>query len=196
MSSTFNALMDRIHRCQECAHHLPLAPKPILQADPRARILIAGQAPGQRAHDSGLPFDDPSGDRLRRWLGVDRETFYDPAHFAIVPMGFCFPGKVRSGDAPPRPECAPNWREPLLKALPNIQLTLVLGRYALAYHLPQLGATVTGAVEQWEDVWPEYLPLPHPSPRNQAWFKRNPWFEEQVLPRLQAQISTLVPSGD
>lgn len=188
----FTHLLDQIHRCQECARHLPRAPKPILQADPRARILIAGQAPGLRAHDCGLPFDDASGDRLRRWLGVDRDTFYDPAHFAIVPMGFCFPGKARSGDAPPRPECAPIWREPLLRALPNIQLTLVLGRYALAYHLPQLGTTVTGAVEQWENVWPDCLPLPHPSPRNQAWFKYNPWFERQVLPTLQAQIQRLV----
>lgn len=188
----FTHLLDQIHRCQECAQHLPRAPKPILQADPRASILIAGQAPGRRAHDSGVPFDDASGDRLRIWLGVDRTTFYDPAHFAIVPMGFCYPGKAGGGDAPPRPECADLWHSKLLEALPNIQLTLVLGRYALAYHLPQLGTTVTRAVEQWEDVWPDYLPLPHPSPRNQAWFKHNPWFEGQVLPTLQAQVQRLV----
>jgi uracil-DNA glycosylase len=196
MPTTFDALLDRIHRCQECAGHLPLDPKPILQADPRASILIAGQAPGHRAHVSGLPFDDASGDRLRRWLGVDRSTFYDPTHFAIAPMGFCFPGKAHSGDAPPRPECAPLWHEPLLTALPRIQLTLVLGRYALAYHLPNLGDTVTGAVQQWEEVWPEYLPLPHPSPRNQGWFKRNPWFEAQVLPRLQSKVSRLVSASE
>ena len=191
--SGFSALMQRILACQTCAKNLPQAPKPILQADPRATILIAGQAPGRRAHDSGVPFDDASGDRLRRWLGVDRATFYNPAHFAIVPMGFCYPGKASGGDAPPRPECAEQWHTSLLEALPNIQLTLVLGRYALAYHLPQYQrSTVTEAVRQWEDVWPDYLPLPHPSPRNQAWFKHNPWFEEQVLPTLQAQIQRLV----
>lgn len=194
--SEFSALMQRILACQTCAKNLPLAPKPILQTDPRASILIAGQAPGRRAHDCGVPFDDASGDRLRSWLGVDRATFYDPARFAIVPMGFCYPGKGRGGDAPPRPECAEQWHTPLLEALPNIQLTLVLGRYALAYHLPQYRrSTVTDAVGDWQSLWPRYLALPHPSPRNQAWFKRNRWFEEEVLPSLRAQVSILV-SGE
>lgn len=197
MEAEFEALLTRIRHCQTCARHLPLAPKPILQASPRATILIAGQAPGRRAHDSGVPFDDASGDRLRSWLGVDRAAFYDPARFAIVPMGFCYPGKGSGGDEPPRPECAEQWHTTLLEALPNIQLTLVLGRYALAYHLPQYRRrTVTEAVRHWEDVWPRYLPLPHPSPRNQAWFKRNGWFEAELLPRLQLRVNQLISRPD
>ncbi|MEX1213730.1 uracil-DNA glycosylase family protein [Saccharospirillum sp.] len=197
VATEFDALLTRIHACQTCARHLSLEPRPILQADPRATILIAGQAPGIRTHGAGIPFDDASGDRLRRWLGVDRETFYNPAHFAIVPMGFCYPGKGSGGDAPPRPECAEQWHAPLLEALPNIQLTLVLGRYALAYHLPQYRrSTVTEAVRQWEKLWPRYLPLPHPSPRNQAWFKRNAWFEAELLPELRDRVSRLTsPPG-
>lgn len=186
------ALLERILACQLCSKALPLPPRPILQADAHARILIAGQAPGRKAHDSCVPFDDASGDRLRAWLGVDRETFYDARHFAIVPMGFCYPGKGSSGDAPPRRECAEQWRRPLLEALPNIQLTVVLGKYALAYHLPQFKGSVTEAVQSWELVWPRYLPLPHPSPRNQAWFKRNAWFETVLLPRLQQRVRTLL----
>lgn len=191
--SEFSALMQRILACQTCAQNLPLAPKPILQADPRATILLAGQAPGRRAHDSGVPFDDASGDRLRGWLGVDRATFYNPAHFAIVPMGFCYPGKGSGGDAPPRPECAEQWHRSLLETLPNIQLTLVLGRYALTYHLPRYRrSTVTEAVRDWQELWPRYLPLPHPSPRNQAWFKRNAWFEAELLPTLQYRVNELI----
>lgn len=192
MASHCETLLQRIHVCQICSQQLPLHPKPILQVDSRATILIAGQAPGRKAHDRGMPFDDASGDRLRAWLGVDRETFCDARHFAIVPMGFCYPGKGCSGDAPPRRECAEQWRRPLLEALPNIQLTVVLGKYALAYHLPQFKGGVTEAVQNWQQVWPRYLPLPHPSPRNQAWFKRNAWFEAVLLPRLQQRVRALL----
>lgn len=192
VESQSERLLERILACQKCSKSLPFQPRPILQVDPRATILIAGQAPGRKAHDLGVPFDDASGDRLRAWLGVDREVFYDARHFAILPMGFCYPGKGASGDALPRPECAEHWRQPVLEALPNIQLTLVLGKYALAYHLPQLRNSVTEAVQSWEQVWPRYLPLPHPSPRNQAWFKRNAWFEAALLPLLQQRVRQLL----
>lgn len=157
-----------------------------------ARILIAGQAPGRRVHLSGIPFDDPSGDRLRDWLGVDRRTFYDPRRFAILPMGFCYPGTGANGDLPPRPECAPAWRAPLLAALPAIQLTLVVGQYAQAYHLPGAPTSVTEAVKGWRDQWPSVLPLPHPSPRNQRWLVTNPWFARQVLPALRRRVRELL----
>lgn len=151
-----------------------------------------GQAPGRRVHESGVPFDDPSGDRLRRWLGIDRETFYDPAQVAILPMGFCYPGTGKSGDLPPRPECAPAWREALLGQLDSVALTVVLGTWATKYHLPNAAKTLTETVRAWETWWPDLLPLPHPSPRNQAWFQRNPWFEVEVLPRLEDRVAAVL----
>ncbi|MDC8015865.1 uracil-DNA glycosylase family protein [Tahibacter soli] len=177
--------------CTHCASVLPLEPKPILQVDPHARILIAGQAPGRRAHDAGIPFDDASGDRLRAWLGVDRDTFYDARRIAIVPMGLCFPGTAKGGDLPPLAACAPLWRTRLLNLMPEIQLTLVIGRYAQAWHLPEAG-DVTAAVTGWRAHWPAVVPLPHPSPRNQAWLKRNPWFAADLLPRLRERVAELV----
>jgi uracil-DNA glycosylase len=165
----------------------------VLQADPKARILIAGQAPGRRVHESGVPFQDPSGDRLRAWMGVTPEVFYDLSKVAILPMGFCYPGTGRSGDLPPRPECAPAWRQPLLAALPRVELTLVIGTYAQAYHLgdaPQ--DDLTSTVRAWRDHWPERLPLPHPSPRNNPWLRKNPWFEEDVLPTLRRRLKKLL----
>lgn len=164
----------------------------MLQAHPSARILIASQAPGRRVHHSGIPFDDPSGDRLRSWLGVDREAFYDPHRFAIVPMGFCFPGSGPSGDLPPRPECAPLWRDRLLAALPDVRLTLLVGRYAQEWHLGERFDSLTEAVTRWREHWPAVLPLPHPSPRNQAWLKRHPWFEAEVLPVLRRRVGELI----
>lgn len=160
--------------------------------DQRARILVASQAPGRKAHQSGKPFADASGDRLRSWLGLTSAEFYDPSLIAILPMAFCFPGTGRSGDNPPRPECALRWREQLLQQLTNLELTLVIGRYALAYHLPGGAATVTRAVEDWHKYWPGTVPLPHPSPRNNRWLRRNPWFEEQLLPRVQARVSEVL----
>ena len=185
-------LLREIRCCTLCSAQLPAGPRPVVQASATARILIAGQAPGRRVHASGIPFDDPSGDRLRAWLGVDRDTFYDPEHFAIVPMGFCFPGTGKSGDLPPRPECAEAWRARLLARLPRVECTLVLGRYALDYHWPEAsGKTVTHAVSAWRDRWPELLPMPHPSPRNNRWLRDNPWFERDVVPALRERVREL-----
>lgn len=189
------ALVKRVRACTVCAESLPHGPRPVLQASSESRILIAGQAPGRRVHESGVPFDDPSGDRLRLWTGLTREQFYDPDLVAILPMGFCFPGSARSGDLPPRKECAPEWREQLLSRLPSIELTLVLGRYAQAYHLPDSASTLTEAVRQWKKTWPKALLLPHPSPRNQAWFKKNRWFEDELLPKLRRRVRRLISRG-
>ncbi len=185
-------LLTRIRACTICAEHLPHGPRPVVQADVRARILIAGQAPGRRVHASGIPFDDASGDRLRDWMGVDRDTFYDAAQVAILPMGFCYPGTGASGDLPPRPECAPAWRAPLLAQLPNLQLTLLLGQYAQAYHLPGATKTVTETVRAWRAGWPAVLALPHPSPRNQGWFAANGWFADEVLPALRKRVRAVL----
>lgn len=171
--------------CRICESSLPCGPRPILQFDPRAKVLIAGQAPGRRVHESGVPFDDPSGDRLRDWLGITRETFYDAAKIAILPMGFCYPGTGKSGDLPPRPECAPAWRGQLLACLENVELTLVIGQYAQRYHLPNARRTLTDTVRAWQDYGPSVIPLPHPSPRNNIWMSRNPWFAASLLPELR-----------
>ncbi|MBX3606667.1 MAG: uracil-DNA glycosylase family protein [Piscinibacter sp.] len=190
------ALLAEVRACTRCAAVLPLGPRPVLQADRRARLLIAGQAPGRRVHASGVPFDDASGDRLRAWLGVDRDTFYDPSRVAILPMGLCYPGRGSSGDLPPRPECAPAWRAPLLAALPALRLTLVIGAYAQAWHLGAgARAGVTETVRAWRDAGPALLPLPHPSPRNQAWLKHHPWFERELLPDLRERVRAALAPG-
>ena len=191
--SSLSALLDEVRRCQLCATHLPLGPRPVLQAGRRARILLAGQAPGRKVHASGVPFDDASGDRLRQWLGVARETFYDPERIAILPMGFCYPGAGISGDLPPRPECAATWRARLLEQLPSIELTLVIGTYAQAWHLKPAGggANLTATVGAWREHGARVLPLPHPSPRNNGWLQRNPWFEADVLPDLKERVRAL-----
>lgn len=192
-TAAFAALLVEVRACTLCAYQLPLAPRPILQLDPRATILIASQAPGRKAHDSGIPFSDPSGDRLRAWMGIDKAVFYDASRVAIVPMGLCFPGSGTAGDLPPRPECALAWRERLLALLPNLQLTLLVGGYAQAWHLQQSAATsVTEAVSGWRAHWPHVVPLPHPSPRNQRWLRNNPWFEQAVLPSLRERIRELL----
>lgn len=186
-----NDLLTSVRACRIC-DGLPLGPKPIFQYNRNARILIAGQAPGKRAHESGTPFDDPSGDRLRLWLGVDKTQFYDPNLFAIVPMGFCYPGTGNSGDFPPRPECAATWRDKLLSGLPDLDLILVIGQYAHDWHLKdKKEKTLTKTVEKWRDFWPHILPLPHPSPRNMRWFKKNPFFEAEVIPALQERVRSL-----
>lgn len=188
-----DALLNEVRRCRLCADHLPAGPRPVLQLHPDARILIAGQAPGRRVHESGVPFDDPSGKRLRNWLGVSPKQFYDPRCFAILPMGFCYPGTGQSGDLPPRPECAPAWRQRLLDTLPDLQLTLVIGQYAMAWHLPERsGDSLTAVAQDWQTYWPHRLPMPHPSPRNQRWLRNNPWFEEQVVPALQQRVAALL----
>ncbi|MFN0100047.1 MAG: uracil-DNA glycosylase family protein [Gemmatimonadaceae bacterium] len=185
-------LLREVRACTICAAHLPLGPRPVLQMDRRARILVAGQAPGRKVHASGQPFTDASGDRLREWLGVNVTTFYDPERLAIVPMGFCYPGTGKSGDLPPRPECAATWRQALLAKLPDLELTLVIGQYALDYHLPDAKGTLTETVRDWRSHWPTLVPLPHPSPRNNLWLAKNPWFEREVLPALRARVCTLL----
>ncbi|MEM5533505.1 uracil-DNA glycosylase family protein [Pseudoalteromonas arctica] len=186
-------LIDQVSKCVICDPHLPLGARPVIQFNPNARILIAGQAPGIKVHETGVPFNDASGNRLREWLGLTRDEFYDANNIAILPMGFCYPGRGKSGDLPPRKECAPAWREQLLAALPNIELTIVLGKYAQAYHLPDTKKMpLTELVKSWREYWPNYLVLPHPSPRNNIWLKKNPWFEQDVLPELGKRIATIL----
>lgn len=189
---TFDSLLARVRGCTLCVGALAHGVRPVVQLHPRARILIAGQAPGRKVHASGVPFDDASGDRLRDWLGVSRDEFYDPERFAIVPMGFCYPGTGSSGDLPPRPECAPAWRERVLAQLTAIRLTLVIGQYAQAWHMPGGPRTVTEAVRDWRSHWPTAIALPHPSPRNNLWMARNNWFGTEVIPELRARVKSLL----
>lgn len=185
------SLLKSIKACRVCEEFLPLAPKPILQISSTARLLITGQAPGTIAHETGITFNDKSGDRLRSWLDIDRDTFYDKSKIAIVPMGFCYPGRLeRGGDKPPRPECAPLWRDKVLALFPNIQLTLLVGSYAQNYVLGK--GSLTARVRNFQDYLPEYFPLPHPSWRTLAWAKKNPYFENQILPTLREQIHNLL----
>ena len=191
--ANFDKVAKKVRSCRVCAAHLPLGPRPVFQIDPKATILIAGQAPGRRVHESGVPFSDASGDRLRTWMGVDSEVFYDPQKIAILPMGFCYPGTGKSGDLPPRPECANEWRNQLLKLMPAIELTLVIGQYALDWHLKTTQKdTLTQTVQNWKEYWPTVLPLPHPRPRNNIWLKKNPWFEIDIIPKLQRKIRFLI----
>jgi uracil-DNA glycosylase len=190
------SVLTEVRACTICADYLPMGPRPVLQMHASARILIAGQAPGRKVHQTGIPFDDASGDRLRQWMGVSREVFYDPRQVAILPMGFCYPGTGKSGDLPPRPECAATWRETLLAKLNSLQLTLVIGQYAQAYHLSDSAASLTERVQDWRMNWPNSVPMPHPSPRNNIWLKRNPWFEEELIPLLQTRISEVLKPGD
>lgn len=189
---TLAALLQAVRTCDLCTASLPLGPRPVLQCHGSARILIAGQAPGRKVHESGIPFQDASGDRLRSWLGITPDVFYDERKVAILPMGFCFPGTGASGDLPPRPECAPAWRRELLDHLKNLQLTLVIGQYAQLHHLPSAGSSVTEVVQSWREYWPSVVPLPHPSPRNNRWIIQNPWFAEKLLPALKTRVSEVL----
>ncbi|SMG21093.1 uracil-DNA glycosylase family protein [Paraburkholderia susongensis] len=189
-STALEALLRDIRSCTLCAPTLPHPPRPVLAASVRARILIVGQAPGARVHASGVPWSDASGTRLRAWLGVDDATFYDASKFAIVPMGFCFPGRGPSGDLPPLPACAARWHRELLGHLSSVRLTLLVGQYAQRFGLGDAyGPTLTDTLVRWSDFGPRIMPLPHPSPRNIAWFKRNPWFDADVLPALRERVS-------
>jgi uracil-DNA glycosylase len=186
-------LLKEVRACTICAKHLTLGPRPVLQVDAKARILIAGQAPGRKVHENGVPFDDASGERLRQWMGVDRDLFYEPTIISILPMGFCYPGTGKSGDLPPRHECAPQWRKLVLAHMPDIELTLVIGQYAQDWHMSETkSASLTETVQGWRDQWPSLLPLPHPSPRNNIWLKANPWFTRDVVPALQARVSDIL----
>lgn len=185
-----NKLSADARACQICVDHLPLGPRPVFALHPESRIVIIGQAPGTKVHASGIPWDDASGRRLREWMGVDEEQFYDAAKFAILPMGFCYPGKGKSGDLPPRPECAPQWHGTMLKMMPKVKLILLFGQYAQKYYLGNtLKKTLTETVQNWEEYLPEYLPMPHPSPRNNIWLKKNPWFEKDILKYLRAEVA-------
>jgi uracil-DNA glycosylase len=199
-ASPVDKLFAEIRACRICVEApgrrgpLPHEPRPVIRGKRSATICIAGQAPGTRVHASGLPFTDPSGDRLREWMGIDRDTFYDETRVAIVPMGFCFPGlDAKGGDLPPRPECAKAWRDKVFKALDRHELTLLVGGYAQKWHLGNRSkGTLTETVKAWRDYMPEFLPLPHPSWRNTGWLKKNPWFERDVLPVLRREVARLV----
>jgi uracil-DNA glycosylase len=185
VAEDFDAAVDAARQCSVCIG-LPLGPKPIFQIGATARILIVGQAPGRLTHAKGLPFDDVSGDRLRTWMGVDRSVFYNASRIACLPMGFCYPGKGKGGDLPPRVECAPLWRPRLLPLLAQIRLTLVIGQYAQAWQFPDDRRSLTKRVQEWRGE--PAIPLPHPSPRNGIWLRANPWFERDVLPLLRKQV--------
>lgn len=187
-------LLREIQACRVCAAHLPLGPRPVLRASAAAVLMIVGQAPGRRVHETGIPWNDPSGDRLRLWLGLSRDEFYDQRRIAIIPTGFCYPGTGERGDLPPRPECAPLWHPRLRALLPNIRLTLLVGRHAQAYYLKgRLRSTLAETVRAYRDYLPDFLPLPHPSPRNQLWLKQHPWFERKVVPEARKRVSAFLP---
>ncbi len=189
------ALRAEVARCRACVD-LPLGPRPIVQIGARARLLLASQAPGRLAHGSGRPFDDPSGERLRAWLGLDWATFYDPDQVAILPTGLCYPGTGKGGDLPPVPACAPRWHGRLLAALPAIRLTVMIGRHALARHRPDAArAGLTAAVRDFARFLPSHFPLPHPSPRNRPWQHRHPWFATDILPALRAEVRRVLSAA-
>jgi len=186
-------IFKQASQCQNCAEFLPLGANPIFQLHPQAKLLVIGQAPGTAAHETGIAFNDPSGVRLRKWLGVSDEQFYNPELMAMMPMSFCYPGRGKSGDLPPVKVCAPLWHKKILKALPNIELTLLIGKYAQdAYLVNDEKLNLTETVKKWKQFWPEFIPLPHPSPRNNIWLKKNEWFEREVIPTLQKKIKPLL----
>lgn len=188
-------LLNQIRNCSHCTEHLPLGPRPIVAAHPESKIAIIGQAPGNKVHQTGIPWDDPSGKQLRKWLGVTEEQFYDEHLFALIPMGFCYPGKGKSGDLPPRPECAPLWHKPLFQNIPNLKLTILIGQYAQHYYLGEaMEKNLTETVKNYKNYLPNYFALPHPSPRNRFWLSQNPWFEVDVIPKLQELVSNCVAS--
>lgn len=193
MTRKLDALLRDIRACRICEAHLPLGPNPVLRASATARILVVGQAPGTKVHATGIPWNDASGERLRAWMGVDRDTFYDESRIAIVPMGFCYPGRGKGGDKPPRPECARTWHPQLIPMLANVRLTLLIGQYAQAYFLRERRRdSLTHTVRAFADYLPDFIPTVHPSPRNQGWLKRHPWFERDLLPVLRERVHDLL----
>lgn len=193
-SAALAGLAARVRACRLCEAHLPLGPRPVLRVSTTARLLIVGQAPGTKVHQSGIPWNDASGDRLRQWLDLDRATFYDESRIAIMPSGFCYPGVDQNGgDRPPRPECAPTWHPPLLALMPQVDLKLLVGGYAQAFYLgARRKGTLTGTVAAWRDYLPGIIPTPHPSWRNTAWLRRNPWFEAELVPVLRERVRGLL----
>jgi uracil-DNA glycosylase len=185
-----------VRACRVCENYLPFDPNPILRASATAQLLVVGQAPGTRVHETGIPWNDPSGERLRDWMQVDRDLFYDEQRIAIIPMGFCYPGKGSSGDLPPRPECAELWHARLLEELPGIRLRVLIGKYAQDYYLGSKRRSLAETVGNWQDYLPEFFPLPHPSPRNIRWFKSHPWFEAEVLPAFRERIAGILLDQD
>lgn len=186
--SKLEQLLYQVRQCDICENHLEHGCNPVIQASPSAKLLIIGQAPGLKVHQTSIPWNDPSGDRLREWLQLDKAQFYDEKQIAIMPMGLCYPGKGKSGDLPPRKECAPTWHSAVLEQLPNVGMTLLIGQYAQNYYLRDKPKTLTETVKDWHRWAPHYLPLPHPSPRNTLWLKRNPWFEEEVVPYIRKYV--------
>ena len=187
-----SALHQEISACSICEEHLPHGPRPVVQFSASSKILIIGQAPGSKVHASGIAWDDDSGDRLRGWLGLDKAAFYDPDRIALVPMGFCYPGKASGGDKPPRPECPPQWHDRVLDTLPKDRLTLLVGSYAQAHYLPATKKlTMTERVRNFADYAPVF-PLPHPAWRVRIWMGKNPWFESEVLPKLRSAVSKVI----
>lgn len=187
-----DVLVKEVRACTICAKHLPFEPNPIVRPSSTAKVIIIGQAPGTKVHATGIPWNDPSGDKLRDWLGVDRDLFYNSKRIAIMPTGFCYPGKGKSGDLPPRPECAPTWHPQLLKHMRKIELILLIGQYAQKYYLKESNKkTLTDTVKAWKEYAPLYLPMPHPSPRNKLWLKKNAWFEKDIVPMLRRKIKKL-----
>ena len=193
-SAALAALVEKARACRVCEAHLPLGPRPVLRASATAKLLIVGQAPGTKVHVSGIPWNDASGDRLRRWLDLDRDTFYDESRIAIMPMGLCYPGVDKNGgDSPPRPECAPLWHPPLLALMPQVELVLLVGSHAQAWYLgKQRRKSMTETVAAWRDYLPRFIPTPHPSWRNTAWLKRNPWFEAELVPELRRRVAGML----
>ncbi len=186
-------LMKKVRDCRLCEAHLPLGPQPVLRASVTARVLIVGQAPGTKVHATGIPWNDPSGDRLRDWLGLTRDQFYDETKIAIVPTGLCYPGRAKGGDAPPRPECAPLWHPQLRAMMPDIGATLLIGAYAQAYYLGERRhKTLAETVAHWRDYLPQFIPLPHPSPRNRLWLRKHPWFEAEAVPAMRRRVQRLL----
>lgn len=193
---SLQAVLSDIAACRACAPELPHEPRPVVRVSRETRLLICGQAPGRRVHESGMPFTDPSGDRLRAWMGVDADTFYGRREIGVAAMAFCFPGtNPKGGDFPPPPRCASLWRARLLAGLPKVELTLLVGSYAQAWTLgDRMKANMTETVRAWRDYAPAFLPLPHPSWRNTAWLRRNPWFEAEVIPFLRKRVGGIVGS--